>query len=126
MANKRKSIGLTGKLVCGMVLLGFLLCLVSCLIGYQRFTTVLERQYNDAAYEIAETALSYVDGDRVEEYLCTGKTDGAYDETLAKLDVLVDTMEANFIYVAAVDPADFTTLTYVYDSLNSASDFSRY
>lgn len=118
--------GLRGKLIWGIILLGIFLCSVACIIGYQRFTTVLERQYNTMAYYIADTALSYVDGDRLDEYLEGGVTDDAFQECQDKLDTLVATTDATFIYVAKVDPKDYMTLRYVYDSVHPDTGFDRY
>lgn len=119
-------LGLRGELIWRIILLGVLLCIVTCIIGYQRFTTVLERQYNTMAYNIADTALSYVDGDRLEEYLNTGVTDAAFDECQSKLDTLAVTTEATLIYVARVDPQDYMTLSYIYDSVHPSTGFTRY
>lgn len=124
--KKLGRLGLRGKLVWGIILLGILLCTVSCIIGYQRFTTVLERQYNTMAYYIADTALSYVDGDKLDEYLSTGVTDAAYQECQDKLDTLCVTTDATLIYVTKVDPADYMTQTYIYNSVHPSTGFSRY
>lgn len=124
--EKMRRPGLRGKLIWGIILLGIFLCGVACIIGYQRFTTVLERQYNAMAYYIADTALSYVDGDRIDEYLSGGVIDDAFLECQAKLDTLVAATDATFIYVARVDPTDYMTLRYVYDSVHPDSGFDRY
>lgn len=123
---KNRFSGLTVKIVIGIMLFGVLLCGVSSYIGYQEFTSVLELQYNDAAYEVAETAKSYLNADRLEEYLETGQTDAEYEEILARLDRLVVTTNVTFIYVAKVDPSDYMTLTYIYDAINPALGFERY
>ena len=53
---KKRITGLTGKLTLGVVIFGILLGAIISIIGYREFTSVLEQQYNDSAYEIAETA----------------------------------------------------------------------
>lgn len=118
--------GLTGKLTAAIILLSILLGAVTSVIGYREFTAVLEQQYNDTAYEIAETACTYLNPDKFEEYLATGKTDAEYDEIEKRLDALVDATGATFIYVARVDTEDYRTLTYIYDSVNSSTGYSRY
>ncbi len=123
--NKRKA-GLALKLISGLILLSVLLCGITSYIGYRRFTSVLELQYNDAAYEVAETAKSYLNPDRLDEYVETGRTDEEYEEILSRLDRLVETTNVTFIYVAKVDPTDYMTLTYIYDSVNPNTGFSRY
>ena len=70
---KRKIFGLSEKLIAGVLLLSVLLCCAISYMGYREFTTVLEEEYNRSAYEIAETAKTYLNPDRLEEYLKTGQ-----------------------------------------------------
>lgn len=123
---KKRITGLTGKLTLGVVIFGILLGAIISIIGYREFTSVLERQYNDSAYEIAETAAKYLNPDKFEEYLSTGKQDEEYRQIEKRLDDLVDATSTTLIYVAKVDTSDYRTLTYIYDSVNSASGFERY
>ena len=55
MKEKRKQ-GLARVLIAGIVMVVLVLGTVTMGIGYREFTAVLEQQYNDTAYEIAETA----------------------------------------------------------------------
>jgi len=127
MAKHRlKFFGLKGKLVSGIVLAGFLVGAAASYVGYYQFTAVLERQYNDSAYNVAATACTYVDGDRLDDYLRTGQKDEAYYKTQQMLDTLTEKMECTFIYVAKVDRSDYQTLTYIYDALPEDSSFTRY
>lgn len=123
---RKRMKGLTGKLTLGIILLGILLGAVGSAIGYMEFTYVLEQQYNDSAYEIAETARTFLNPDRFTDYLATGQTDKEYEEINRRLSDLVDSTEATFIYVAAVDSSDYRTLTYIYDAVNSKSGFDMY
>ncbi len=123
---KKRITGLTGKLTLGVIIFGILLGAIISMIGYREFTSVLERQYNDSAYEIAETAAKYLNPDKFAEYLDTGKQDEEYKEIEKRLDDLVDATNTTLIYVAKVDTSDYRTLTYIYDSVNSASGFDRY
>lgn len=66
---KKRMTGITAKLTLGVIIFGILLGAIISAIGYREFTSVLEQQYNDSAYEIAETALQYLNPDRFEEYL---------------------------------------------------------
>ena len=91
--KKRRGISLSYALIGGVGAIGVIACIVASYIGYREFTAVLEKQYNDAAYEIADTALTLVDGDKVEEYLKTGKTDDAYWATEDKLNSLLNDPE---------------------------------
>lgn len=124
--KKKLSPGLTVKFTSGMLIVAAVICSLACFIGYWEFTAVLEKQYNDTAYNIAYTAREYVDGDRIARYLETGITDAAYDNTKKKLDGLLLTMEARYIYVAAVDKSDYRTLTYIFDAYSPGSEIPSY
>ena len=123
---KRVSNSLRAKILLGIIVFSILLGGSISYMGYQEFTSVLEQQYNEEAYRVAETARSYLNPDRFDEYLATGETDEEYDQILAQLDNLVEKMDATFIYVAKVDKSDYRTLTYIYDSINSNTGFTRY
>lgn len=121
--RKRK---LAVALTVGIAVIIFLLAAITATTGYREFTAVLERQYNDTAYEIAETALTYLNPDKFEEYLKTGQTDSDYERIQARLDALVVSGSCNFIYVAKIDDSDYMTTTYIYDAVNPATGFDRY
>ena len=123
---KKRMTGITAKLTLGVIIFGILLGAIISAIGYREFTSVLEQQYNDSAYEIAETALQYLNPDRFEEYLSTGRQDEEYRRIERLLDDLVEATDTTLIYVARVDESDYRTLTYIYDSVNSQSGFDRY
>ena len=121
----KKLTGIAGKLTTGVILFGILLGAVCSTVGYMEFTTVLEQQYNDSAYEIAETARTILNPDKFEQYLETGQTDEEYENILSRLDTLTDATNVTFIYVARVSE-DYKTLTYIYDTVNSSTGFDRY
>ncbi len=123
---KKISPGLTVKFTSSLLIVAAVICALACFIGYGEFTAVLEKQYNDMAYNIAYTARGYVDGDRITTYLETGIKDDAYKETKEKLDRLLLTMEARYLYVASVDKKDYRTLTYVFDACSPNSEIPPY
>ena len=126
MRGKEKKQGLAIVLIVGIVLVILLLGGTTMGIGYREFTSVLEQQYNDTAYEVAETAKTYLNPDKFEQYLEEGKTDVEYEEIQKRLDDLVVSSACNFIYVAKIDTSDYMTSTYIYDSVNPATGFDRY
>lgn len=121
----KKLSGIAGKLTAGVIVFGILLGVVCSTVGYIEFTAVLEQQYNDSAYEIAETARAILNPDKFEQYLETGQTDEEYENILSRLDALTDATNVTFIYVARVS-GDYKTLTYIYDTVNSSTGFDRY
>ena len=122
---KEKISGLSIKLITSVLLLSVLLCAAISYMGYREFTTVLEDEYNRSAYEIAETAKSYLDPDRLEHYLETGEIDAAYLEIQDRLDALVVSTNSYLIYVTRLSN-DYTTSTYIFDAVHPDSGFIRY
>lgn len=118
--------GIAGKLTLGVIAFGLLLGIVCSIVGYREFTAVLEQQYNDSAYEIAQAAVTLLNPDKFEQYLETGETDAEYLEVQARLDALVNATDTTLIYVEKVDTKDFQTVTYIYDSVNRNTGFERY
>lgn len=122
---KEKISGLSIKLITSVLLLSVLLCAAISYMGYREFTTVLEDEYNRSAYEIAKTAKSYLDPDRLEHYLETGEIDAAYLEIQDRLDALVVSTNSYLIYVTRLSN-DYTTSTYIFDAVHPDSGFTRY
>ena len=122
---KEKFSGLSGKLIASVLLLSVLLCAAISYMGYREFTAVLEAEYNRSAYEIAETAKTYLDPDRLEHYLESGETDGAYREIQARLDALVVSTDSYLIYVTRLSQ-DYATSTYIFDAVHPDTGFTRY
>lgn len=122
---KQRISGLSVKLIASVLLLSVLLCGAISFMGYRQFTTVLEDEYNRSAYEIAETAKTYLDPDKLQVYLETGQTDAAYAAVQEKLDALVLSTDSYLIYVTILSD-NYTTSTYIFDSVHPDTGFSRY
>ena len=122
---KEKISGLSIKLITSVLLLSVLLCAAISYMGYLEFTAVLEDEYNRSAYEIAETAKTYLDPDRLEHYLETGEIDEAYLEIQDRLDALVVSTNSYLIYVTRLSN-DYTTSTYIFDAVHPDTGFTRY
>lgn len=116
---------LSAKLICSILLLSIILCGGISYMGYQQFTAVLEQQYNQTAYEIAETAKTYLDPDRLETYLQTGVIDDDYLRIQKQLDDLVISADAVTIYVTKLSD-DYLTSTYIFDAIHPDTGFDRY
>ena len=124
----KKFTGIAWKLTFGVIVFGILLSSVCGALGYNEFAAILKRQYNDSAYEIANSAKELLDPDKFDEYLSTGKTDSEYDDILNKLNILAKNANANFIYVVKVDFNEDGTLnyTYIYETRPLAFDLEPY
>ena len=134
---------LSAKFVVCFMLLGMLIILSGCLIGYLKYTEVIEKMYNDKAYAIAYTAMESIDGDLIGHYCdlifeaqhdeekqqqmrTDIQGDPAYQKILAVISTMRDKMEANYIYIA--DPTDgkgnvTATLTYLFDADNPTDNY---
>ncbi len=129
---------LSFKFTAGLLILGLFVIISSCVVGYFKYTEVIEKMYNDNAYRIANTALTDINGDQIEDYAkqiheASGdertlqdvskkiQSEEAYQHILSRLDVLRQQMDANYIYIA--DQTDgngnvINTLTYIFDAEN--------
>ncbi len=100
-----------------VVLVCALLCVVVSLIGYKVFKKLFEEQYESITQQVAYTALSYIDCDRIEDYRDGSLADDAWKESDRLLKVLTNTADLAYIYVT-VPNEDFTSRIYIYDTIN--------
>ncbi len=61
------------------LLLAIVICIGCCIGGYLQYRNSIYKRYNDFAYEIADVAASYVNGDKITSYL-DNPTDSEYEE----------------------------------------------
>lgn len=113
---------LSRKFTAGFLLLAVLVSTATCSVGFVEYKATIERMYHEAAEAAARTARSYVEGDRVPEWLESGRTDSAYLEMAQRFDrLLADTgMHYLFVYVP-----DGDEIRYVYDAVNSSAPQNR-
>ena len=137
MNGEGKKRRLSTRVIGGYIALGILITAASCIIGYYRYTMVIEQMYNDKAYNIAYSAMEYIDGDAIEKdfkLLRTAKdadelakvaqdimAEEEYQRVLNLLNALRDNMGANYIYIA--DQTDgngnvISQLMYLMDAEN--------
>lgn len=133
---------LAGKLICGIVLLGMLICAVSSLIGYHQYKNTIEKQYNTMAYQYAEIAQSYVDTEKLKEYaeavngfyagritrgaLERYREEDAYRQAEQRIETLRRAAGANDVFLFVLDREelmayagtreDWTPIHYLFDS----------
>ncbi len=120
---KKKKLKLSYKFVIGFVLLGILISVAGVVISYGKYKTAVEKEYNDTAYRIAAVAMSYVNGDDIERYLLTGRTDDAYETMGVYLSDLRANMDVNHIFIAQLEGQ---RLLYIYDVDNPDDDFDQF
>ncbi|MCR4899847.1 MAG: PP2C family protein-serine/threonine phosphatase [Treponema sp.] len=116
MKHRLRGSILAVELVGSAVIFGILMCLVNSFSGYREFKRQLEVMYGNITQELAKTGASYINVDKIPEWLQNGQ-DEDWEETNQKLDVLTDTAELAYIYVSVISP-DYKTRTYVFDTVN--------
>ena len=126
--NKMKKIasGLAFRIIGSIICLLLVYNLVVQTIGYLQFTESLTKEYNDSAFQTAETAVTLVNGDKIEEYLQTNGDSDEYRDRLNRMDILCDKQNVTLIYAIAVDTSDYGRFVNIYNSVNKNSTYSRW
>lgn len=128
---------LSAKIIFGFVILGIMITASSCITGYVRYTAVIEKMYNDKAYEVANSVLRYIEGDRINDWFTKIKSavddeeqkqisaeiqaDTEYMSLLNLVNMLRDNMGVNYLYIADMmgdGGKVHATLTYLMDADN--------
>ena len=116
----------------GVRIIGGIICLLLAYnlivqtIGYLQFTESLTNEYTDSAFRTAETAVTLVDGDKIEEYLQTHGDSEEYRDRLNRMDILCDKQNVTMIYAIAVDTSDYGRFVNIYNSVDKNSSYTRW
>lgn len=117
MKRKFQISALSAKLIIGAVFFGLFMCVINSFVSYHEFKTQVESLYKNVTKQFAETAVSYVDPERIPYWLKDG-SDGLWDSTNQRLNELTETAEVAFIYLTVLS-SDYKSRTYVFDTVNS-------
>jgi len=115
MHNKpknRKTIGL--KMTALFVLFALLFCLALSVFEYRASWDSYTDVYAVNALEIAEMTASFVDGDRISNYLQTMEKDDYYNELQAILNIIK--RDLNLMYLYIFEPGDETYFTFIMEA----------
>lgn len=123
--KQKKGSKLMLKFVASIVLLGVLICAVSGYVGYIQYEREIQKTYNNTAYQIAETALTYTSVEDLSMYskLVEGYRDGTvsqeeidmymadkkYQNVIRELTNLREKMNANDIFFVAIDKEELNS-----------------
>ena len=105
------------ELIFGAVVFGAFMCLVNSYTGYSEFKKELEVIYGTVTEQFAQTAATYVNGDKLNYWIENGPDDEWY-ETNQRLIDITEASELVYVYVTTVAP-DYKSRTYVFDTVNS-------
>lgn len=118
-----KRLSIKTKIGVGVFLMGMIICVVSCFVGYYSYKTDMEKYYNDQAYEIATLASTVVTPAQITNYLETMQTDDQHAEITASLQEIRASLNANYIYIARQEG---DVLTYIFDSGNPYDGYDTF
>lgn len=118
MKNRKKRKSIRKKLLASTIIMAFLICAASCLVGYLQYNNTIMQLYNDNGYVIGEIILDHIDHDKVAEYAETWQEDEYYTEMETYLDRVLEASDAAYIYIAIPNGTDDygnNTMRYIYD-----------
>ena len=105
------------KLMVGALFFGIVMCVINSFVSYKEFKKQVEGLYETVTRQFAETAISYIDPDRIVKWLTDGQ-DGTWDSMNARLNELTETAQLAYVYLTVVSP-DYKSRIYVFDTVNS-------
>ena len=127
MTKLKKIVSCLGvRIIGGIICLLLAYNLIVQTIGYLQFTESLTNEYNDSAFRTAETAVTLVNGDKIEEYLQTHGDSDEYRDRLNRMDILCDKQNVTMIYAIAVDTSDYGRFVNIYNSVDKNSSYTRW
>ena len=95
-----------------------ILSFANALIGYRVFKSLFEKQYKNVTEQFAFTALSYINGDKIEYYASNPVEDEEWKETDRMLEELTENAYLAYIYVTIPD-VNYESRIYIYDTVHS-------
>jgi len=123
---KKPSESVVFKSIIGIIVPMILLSVIIGILGYRGFTDGMLELYEDGAVEIANTAKTEVNGDRVSAYAESEGTTEEYMDVWTELDRLCNSSGATFIYVIQPDLSDYAHITFLFSTINKESKYTKY
>ena len=105
------------ELIFGAVVFGAVMCVVNSYNGYREFKKELEVIYGTVTEQFAQTASTYIDGDKLDYWLTNG-ADAEWEETTKRLNDITEAAEIVYVAVMKVS-SDYSHRIYVFDTVNS-------
>ena len=114
------------KSIIGIIAPLILLSLIIATLGYNSFTDGMLELYETGAVEIANTAVTQVNGDRLDVYAESEGTSPEYQDVWTAMDRLCNSSGATFIYVIRPDLTDYAHITFIFSTINKESKYTKY
>ncbi len=113
--RKSLTLNIIGALITLIVVFGVVLFLQ----GYISFSGSITDEYGETATHIGETALTFIDGNKLPLYLENAENSAEWAQTDRKLKVLCNGMNASEILVCCVDSSDYNSLKIIFEAANA-------
>lgn len=123
---KKPSESVVFKSIIGIIIPMILLSVIIGILGYRSFTDGMLELYETGAIEIANTARTGVNGDRVDAYAESEGTTQEYMDVWTEMDRMCNSSGATFIYVIQPDLSDYAHITFIFSTINKESKYTKY
>ena len=123
--KKRKG-SIVRKSLVGIIIPLVLLGAIACIVGYTSLSIAMSSIYQKGAIEIAETAKTMIDGDRLGALIASNGETEEYNELYKKMDSLCNTSGATFIYVICPNLTDYNHITFIISTINKNSKYTKF
>ena len=110
---KKLKFSLGQKMAVSIIIVSLLLVVVALLFGYYNYADRTYNQYKTLASNLAKTAATQLDPDKISTYLDTMKKDEAYEEMLQNLFNIKNNNDIQFLYVIKIES---NTMQYIMDA----------
>ncbi len=119
-------LGLSKKITVLCIIMAVVICIGVCCGGFFTFRNALYDTYNEFAYQLANTAASFVDGNTITDYLEGREIDDEYEEMADQIYNLFNHNALTSIYISTVDAEELTTTTIFDARVREAPDPERF
>ena len=116
----RKHWGINKKTLVSIIVFTLILIVSLGASGAYLFNRVIQKQYNDRGYVVANIISNDIDHDKIAEYATTWEADEYYHEMEDYLHHIEEYSNAAYIYIAV--PYEDGTMRYVYDTATYIGD----
>ena len=120
---KRLRSNLAFNIISAVVMLLLVFSWIVSVIGYVSFTNSFKKEYAQTTYHMAETAITLINGERIDSYLKDGGKSADYQLGKTRLDKYCKHMNVSIVYVIKVDTSDYGRFTSVFNSVGEDTPY---
>lgn len=113
MSKNKIRLSLGQKMAISIIVVSILLVAVALLFGYYNYADRTYNQYKTIASNLAKTAATQLDPDKIPTYLDTMETDEDYEKMLQALFNIKNNNDLSFLYVVEIED---NTMRYIMDA----------